>query len=455
MRNKMNRRSFIGATTAAMLGMPAATRAVEKTELPNIIFIMADDLGYADLGCYGQQNILTPNIDRLAAEGARFTQCYTGSPVCAPSRNVLMTGQHAGHTTVRGNHGINAPKHDGQEGRIPLKAADVTVAEVLKQAGYATAITGKWGLGEPGSTGLPNDHGFDEWLGYLNQDHAPDYYTDYLWRNKKKQVVEANLDGKREAYSCDLFNEFCLDFIRKNKDNPFFLYVPTTIPHAKLEVPSLEAYADKPWPEEAKTFAAMVSRIDGHVGKILDLLRELNLEQNTIVFFTSDNGSAKGWQGLFNSCGPLRDKKGSVYEGGIRCPMIVRWPGKIDAGKTSDAVWYFADVLPTLAEAAGVQAPENVDGVSVLPTLLGRPQQLDDRFLYWELPHRKRGLQQAVRWGDWKGVRVGLNGPLELYNLANDVGEKHNIANENSEVTARLTAFLNAARVPSPHWPRD
>lgn len=460
MPKELDRRSFLGAAAAALLGLPAMqgtahSRISRPLVRPNILFIMADDLGYADLGCYGQQQILTPNIDRLAAEGTRFTQCYTGSPVCAPSRSVLMTGQHTGHTTVRGNKGENTPKHDGQEGRIPLRKDDVTVAEVLKRAGYRTGITGKWGLGEPGSTGLPNDHGFDEWFGYLNQDHAPDYFTDYLWRNKKRQIIEENLGGKRGAYSCDLFTDFCLNFIRKNNKNPFFLYVPTTIPHAKLEVPSLGPYAYAPWTEEAKIFAAMVTRMDTHVGQIMALLHELNLEEKTVVFFTSDNGSALGWEGVFDSCGPLRNKKGSVYEGGIRCPMIVRWPGRIPAGRVSKAVWYFADLLPTAAALAGAQGPGHVDGINMLPTILGQTQPPPERFLYWEMHHGNRRFQQAARRGDWKAVRLGLDKPLELYNLAGDVGEKNDMAAMEPHVVAQFEAYLKTARTPSPHWPVD
>ena len=458
--HSLNRRRFLGASAAAFLGLPALQhnglcQASETSGRPNIIFIMADDLGYADLGCYGQQHIKTPNIDKLAAEGMRFTQCYAGAPVCAPCRSVLMTGQHTGHTRVRGNHGINTPKHDGQDGRIPLTPDDVTVAAALKEAGYATAITGKWGLGEPGSTGLPNDHGFDEWFGYLNQDHAPDYFTDYLWRNKERRTIGQNLDGKRKVYSCDLFTEFCLNFIRENKDNPFFLYYPTTIPHKKLEAPTLAPYEDKPWPDAAKTFAAMVTRMDYHVGQIMTLLKELDLDKKTIVFFTSDNGSAMGWEGMFDSCGPLREKKGSVYEGGIRVPMITRWPGRIPAGGTSDAIWYFADFLPTAAALARATSPRNVDGINVLPAILGEKAELPERYLYWELPHRTRGLQQAVRQDDWKGVRFGFDQPLELYNLKEDISERHNAAKQHSDIVGRMEAFLETAREPSPHWPVD
>ena len=425
---------------------------------PNIIFIMADDLGYADLGCYGQKLIKTPCVDRMAREGLKFTQCYTGAVVSAPSRSVLMTGQHTGHTRVRDNKGTNTPPHDGQKGRIPLRPEDFTVARLLQNAGYRTAITGKWGLGEPGSTGLPNDHGFDEWLGYLNQDHAPNYFTDFLWRNKKKQPIPENTGGKRKVYSHDLFTEFALEFIRKNKNRPFFLYVPYCIPHAKLEVPDLESYADKDWPEDAKIFAAMVTRMDRDVGRILDMVDEIGIEQKTIVFFCSDNGSARGWRGLFDSCGPLREKKGRVYEGGIRTPMVVRWPGRIPEGKTSEAVWYFADFLPTAAELAGVRPPENIDGISVAEAFYSAEpskklvRKLRNRFLYWEDPGKK-SFHQAVRHGDWKAVRLEQGKKLELYNLSKDVGETNDVAEKYPKIVKKIEQFLKTCRTDSIHWP--
>ena len=307
--NPISRRAFLGA-----LGLAAISRSRPEAETigprPNIIYVLADDLGYGDLGCYGQKKIQTPNFDRLAAEGTRFTDAYAGSVVCAPSRSVLMTGLHTGHTRIRGNSGHNAPRHDGEAGRIPLSAEDYTVAQLLKQAGYATAITGKWGLGEPGSTGLPNDHGFDEWLGYLNQNHAPEYFTDYLWRNKDKQIIPENLDGKREKYACDLFTDFAFDFIRQPRTNPFFLYLAYTIPHLKLEVPDLTPYADTDWSTEEKTFAAMVTRMDSYIGRLLDVLQEQQIDEKTIIIFTSDNGSSGTCKTFFERGGPLRDKKG-------------------------------------------------------------------------------------------------------------------------------------------------
>jgi arylsulfatase A-like enzyme len=320
----------------------------------------------------------------------------------------------------------------------------------LKRAGYATGITGKWGLGEPGSTGLPNDHGFDEWLGYLNQDHAPDYFTEFLWRNKEKMPLEGNRNNQQRQYSHDVLTEFALDFIRENRGGPFFLYVPYCIPHARYQIPSVAPYENEPWEDDAKVHAAMITRMDRDVGRILSLLKELDIDGGTIVFFCSDNGSARGWAGVFDSCGPLRAKKGSLHEGGIRTPMLVRWPGNTPAGKVSDVPWYFADVLPTLADLAGATPPDSIDGVSVLPTLLGRAQSID-RFLYWEKV--KSGvLWQAVRWGRWKALRKS-RGDLELYDVTRDIGETRNVAAGHAEVVARITEFLRNVRTETPHWP--
>jgi len=449
--------------TAAAIAVPGQTiarspvfsgRAKRK---PNIIFIMADDLGYADLGCYGQKLIQTPNIDKMASEGTRFTQCYAGSTVCAPSRCVLMTGLHTGHARIRDN----SPKVGGMleafgEGsrRLSLEAEDVTIAEVLKRAGYATGITGKWGLGEPNTDGVPTRHGFDEWLGYLNQNHAPYYYTTYLWHNEKKMPLKGNENGKRGQYTHDLFTNFALDFIRSHKDGPFFLYIPYCIPHRRLEIPSTEPYSDKPWPEKAKIYAAMITRMDKDVGRILNLLKELAIDENTIVFFTSDNGAegkAKGWRNLFQSCGLLRGAKSSPYEGGIRVPMIVRWPNHTPAGAVSEAVWYFADFMPTAAALAGARPPKNIDGINVLPALLGQNQDTADRFLYWEI--FGHGFKQMVRWRNYKAIRDGLGKPLELYDLKADIAEKNNIAAEKPNVVAKIEDYLKTARTGSPNWP--
>jgi len=453
--HNFTRREFIQASglAASSLLLSNCEHAVRinssDKRKPNIIFIMADDLGYGDLGCYGQQKIKTPNIDKLAQEGMRFTNCYAGSTVCAPSRSVLMTGQHTGHTRVRGNSGKVGGV--GPQKRVPLKPQDLTVAEILKQAGYVTGITGKWGLGEPDTTGVPNRQGFDEWLGYLNQRNAHSYYPPYLWRNEKKRILAGNQNGKRQQYTHDMFTKFALDFIQNYKTNPFFLYLPYTVPHSQYEIPSTEPYAEESWPKDGKVHAAMITRMDRDIGLIMALLKELGLDGRTIVFFCSDNGAAKRWDGLFDSSGPLRGHKRDMYEGGIRTPMIVRWPGKVAAGNTSDLVWYFADFLPTAAELAGVKAPKDIDGVSVLDTLLGAKQELSDRYLYWEF--FERGFNQAVRWRNWKAVRLGLDKPLELYDLSKDVSEKNNVARQYPDIAARFEAYLKQARTESPHWP--
>jgi len=444
----MNRRQFIGATGAAALAWPLRA-AGQGRRKPNIIWLMADDLGVYDVGCYGQKLIRTPYIGRLAAEGVRFTQCYAGSTVCAPSRSCLMTGLHTGHTTVRGNSAaVGGPP---PQRRIPLNADDLTVAEALKAAGYTTGIVGKWGLGEPGTPGIPNKQGFDFWFGYLNQRRAHEYYPDYLWRNTEK--VPLNQGGKKTDYSHDLMAEEALGFIRRSKDKPFFLYFTTTIPHAKFQVPSLEPYEDEPWPPEAKAYAAMVTRMDRDFGRVMALLKELGLDRDTIVFFTSDNGGypdGKARQ-MFKPMGPLRGQKGNLYEGGLRVPMIVRWPGRIAPGTTSDAVWAFWDFFPTACELAGVEPPKGIDGLSALPAIVGRDRKGPHEFLYWEF--RTRGFSQAVRWGRWKGIRNGTRAPLALYDLEADPGEKNNVAAAHPDVVARIEAFMARSRTPSEHWP--
>ena len=448
----MDRRDFLKIAGAGAAAANAARGALAREPMrkPNIIFIMADDLGYGDLGCYGQKVIKTPNIDRLAAEGMRFTHCYAGSTVCAPSRSVLMTGRHTGHTRVRGNFGKTGGV--GPRRRVPLKEEDVTVAEVLKRAGYVTGITGKWGLGEPGTTGVPNRQGFDEWLGYLNQRNAHSYYPPYLWRNEQKQMLEGNRNGKKGQYTHDMFTDFALGFVRRHAKRPFFLYLAYTIPHSKYEIPSVAPYERMRWKKDEKVHAAMVTHMDRDVGRIMALLKDRAVDGRTIVFFCSDNGAAKRWERRFDSSGPLRGAKRDMYDGGIRTPMIVRYPGKIAAGSESDLAWYFPDVLPTLAELAGVTTlPKSIDGVSVLPTLLGGKQDLRDRFLYWEF--FERGFQQAVRWRDWKAVRRSPGRPLELYDLAEDPSEKRNVAAEHPDIVAAIEEYLKTARTKSRNWP--
>jgi len=458
----MDRRTFLKGMTAGAAGVAMSSALAScmvnegnKDSKPNIIFIMADDLGYNDLGCYGQTKIQTENVDKMAAEGIRFMQCYAGNPVCAPSRNVLMTGQHNGHARIRGNMakvgGVLVTDNGPPQRRVSLEPEDFTVAELLKQSGYATGITGKWGVAEPGTNGVPNKKGFDEWFGYLNQRRAHTYYPPYLWRNEEKVILEGNKDDQRKQYSHDMFTEFALDFIRKNSDNPFFLYIPYTIPHVKYEIPSIEPYTDSPWSEDAKVHAAMVTRMDRDVGSIIALLKELDIDEQTIIFFCSDNGAARRWEGLFDSSGPLRGTKGTVYEGGLRTPMVVRWPGKIPGNAVSEAAWYFADFLPTVAELIGVKPPSNIDGVSVLPSIRGKEQDLSSRFMYWEF--FGGGFRQAVRIGDWKAIREGLDKPIELYNLTTDLGEENNVADQNPDVVGKIEEYLKTARTESEHWP--
>jgi arylsulfatase A-like enzyme len=412
---------------------------------------MADDLGYGDLGCYGQARIKTPQVDKLATEGMRFTQCYAGSTVCAPSRSCLMTGQHTGHTLVRGN------------ARIPLRQEDTTVAEVLKDAGYATGIVGKWGLGEPDTTGVPNRQGFDYWFGYLNQRNAHNYYPEYLWRNEERHPLPDNENDARGAYTHDLFTEDALRFIDDHRHHPFFLYLPYTIPHANnelgretgdgMEVPSQGDYAHADWPDVEKNTAAMISRLDSDVGRIMERLQDLGIDEDTVVFFTSDNGPHREGghdADFFDSRGPLRGIKRDLYEGGIRVPMIARWPGVIPRGVVSDTPWAFWDLLPTAADIAGAVPPEDVDGVSVLPALRGE-EQTPHEYLYWEF--YERGFDQAVRMGPWKGVRRSRNEDrLELYNLDDDIGETTDIAAEHPGIASRIAAVMREAHADNEHY---
>ena len=466
----MKRRDFLKAVglAASSIVMPGRSRTFGRSagkssvKKPNIIFILADDLGYGDLGCFGQKRIKTPNLDRMAEEGMRFIQHYAGSTVCAPSRCVLMTGLHTGHCLVRGN------------ARVPLRPSDVTVAKLLKKAGYATGIVGKWGLGEPGSTGIPNRQGFDYWFGYLNQRHAHNYYPAYLWRNEEKvqlknEVKSKNPPGgvatKKVEYSHDLFAKEALAFVERSKDNPFFLYMAFTIPHANndagkkgMEVPDYGIYKDEDWPEPQKGHAAMITRMDGDIGKLFAKLKELGIDDNTFVFFSSDNGPHRegGNNPDFNdSNGPLRGIKRDLYEGGIRVPTLARWPGKIKPGSETDHISGFWDFLPTCAELAGFRAPDGIDGISMVPTLLGKSKkQKKHKFLYWEF--HEQGKKQAVRMGDWKGVRLNAakkpDGPIELYNLKTDIGEKNNIADKHPDIVAKIEGYMKTARVPSKDW---
>jgi arylsulfatase A-like enzyme len=424
---------------------------------------MADDLGYAEVGSYGQEQIRTPNLDEMAREGMRFTSVYSGSQVCAPCRSVLMTGQHTGHTRVRQNSGLTGGVPDEMTGRghrIPLLDEDFTVAEMMKEAGYVTGLTGKWGLGEAGSSGEPNRQGFDEFYGFLNQNHADLYYTDYLWRDGKRDSIPENRNGAEQVYVHDLFTGNAIDFIRRHRKEPFFLYLAYTIPHFNIEVPELEPYArDADWSEPQKILASMITRMDRDVGRIRDELKRLGLQENTLVFFTSDNGPAigkrvPGRDTLFNSKSPFKGAKGDLDEGGIRVPMIVSWPGKVPAGRVSEQPWYFADVMPTLAEVIGNSIPGNTDGISVLPLLTDEHHILPERFMYWENP--RMGLDQTVRYGQWNIRRTGGDGvPLALYNLEEDPGQEDDISSAHPDIVAMFEAYLKNARTESPYWPLE
>ena len=453
------------------LGAPPA---ISVSPRPNLIFILADDLGYGDLGCYGQKRIQTPHLDRMAREGLRFTQFYAGCTVCAPSRSVLMTGQHMGHTYVRGNAGRDVSIQS-------LRPEDVTVAEVLKQAGYATALCGKWGLGDdvPGNTGLPNDQGFDFFYGYLNQVHAHNYYPEFLWKNKEKvrlrnRVVRspraygAFRGGhavERVDYSHDLIMEQALAFVRAHAKQPFFLYLALTIPHANnegtratgngQEVPDYGPYADRPWKDPDKGYAAMVTRMDADVGRLLDELKKLGIAERTLVIFSSDNGPHReGGQNpeLFDSNGPLRGMKRALYEGGIRVPTIAWWPGTVPAGSVSDHVAYFGDFMATAAELSGVPVPNPNDSISFVPTLIGKPDhQQKHAYLYWEF--YEQGSKQAVRAGKWKAIRKPMfDGQTELYDLESDLGETRDLASQHPDVVRRLEKLMDEAHTDNPNW---
>ncbi len=434
--------------------------AVGDESRPNILLIMADDLGYGDLGCYGQQRILTPHIDRLAAEGSRFTQVYAGSTVCAPSRCSLMTGKHNGHTRVRDNipHGVF------------LQDSDVTIAEVLKSAGYRTGAIGKWSLGVHGSEGKPNDQGFDDWLGHLDQDQAHFYYPHYLWDNDRVRLLPGNRGEMKKQYTQDLFTERALQFLdgSRKSQQPFFLYVAYTIPHfsdypghmpESQIVPSDAPYSDRDWPQVEKNYAAMVTMLDRDVGHILGRLEELDLLSNTLVLFTSDNGPCGGASrahkpAFFKSAGGLRGLKRDVYEGGIRVPMIIRWPGHVPAGRTSDDVWAFWDLMPTLAEFGGTKAPKNIDGISMVPAILGLPQLNQHEYLYWDYGHVRGRFHQAVRMRNWKGVRYnGQGNPIELYDLVVDPAEERNIADAHPKIVADIERILEEAFSPTSDYP--
>jgi arylsulfatase A-like enzyme len=467
---------YLPVALCASYALASCAGAGDKEKLPNIIYILADDLGYGDLSCFGQQRFSTPNIDRLAAEGIKFTQHYTGCTVSAPSRSSLMTGQHTGHTPVRGN------KNWKPEGNWPLKSEAVTIPELLKAEGYTTGAFGKWGLGYIETEGDPNAQGIDEFYGFNCQTLAHNYYPDHLWHNHEKIILHENDSGKTGAYSADLIHKAALQFIDKNKDKPFFLFYPTTIPHAELFAKeeymkmfrgkfdpekSFKGVDDGPnfrlgpygsQPEAHAAFAAMIKQLDDYVGEIFEKLRTTGIEKNTIVIFASDNGphrEAGADPDYFDSNGELRGYKRDMYEGGIRTPMLVRWPGKVKPGTVTDHVSAFWDVLPTLVEIAGAKVPSNIDGISFLPTLTGKKNQKEHEYLYWEF--HEQGGKMAVRMGNWKAVKLNIDKDIEfqteLYDLSNDMGETKNIARARPDILVKMEEIMKQAHIPSEDFP--
>lgn len=444
-------------------------------EKPNIIFIMADDLGYGDLGCYGQKKILTPQIDKMASEGMLFTDFYAGNTVCAPSRYSLITGKHPGNAYVRGNFEIGHAR--SFLGQLPIPEGEISIFEMVKQAGYITATYGKWGVGRAESSGAPDKKGVDDFFGFNCQRHAHTYYPRYLEGNRGEKIwLDGNDRGDGgEQYAHDLFTEKAIDFIKQNKAKPFLLYLPYTVPHTPFMVPDLGIYENKNWDENHKKQAAMITRLDKDVGRILELLKELKIDDNTIVFFTSDNGAhgQGGTLDFFESSGSLRGIKRDLYEGGIRTPMIVRWPDKIKAGSISDHVGAFWDIMPTFADLTGTKLPDETDGISFLPELLDKLQPTHE-FLYWEFfgtnyqwtPESKIPRNwlknQAVRLGKWKAVRHNLQdnlvqgpakfSPIELYNLESDISERNDVADKHPEIVKYISGFMKASHSPTEHF---
>jgi arylsulfatase A-like enzyme len=458
--SRLRRTCCCGAALLATFANGIAI-AQEAGTPPNIVLIVADDLGYGDLSCYGQSTLKTPNIDRLAAEGMRFTDFYAGSTVCAPSRCVLMTGLHTGHCYIRGNSKQN------------LRGGDVTIAEMLKRAGYSCGGYGKWGLGHENSGGLPTLQGFDDFYGYFDQTHAHNYFPTFLMRGAKREPLDnvvpnegpegSGVATERKQYSHDLIFDQAVAFLERSREKPFFLYMPVTIPHANneagragMEISDVGRFAKEDWPDSEKGFAAMMQRLDSDVGTLLDMLEALNLTGNTFVFFTSDNGPHK--EGghdpeFFDSNGPLKGTKRDLTEGGIRVPFLARCPGRIAAGSVSHQPAYLGDLFATFCDLAGAKTFPGLDSVSIAPTLLGRPKdQGQHAYLYWEF--HERGFSQAVRHGEWKAIRSGgEKGRVELYNLVDDAGEMTDISKTETKMARQMAAFMDEAHVPSLEWP--
>ncbi len=447
----MNMKSILGALLCSIVG---AVFAAEPGPRPNVIYIMADELGYYEPGFMGGRNIQTPNLDRMAADGILFNNLFAGSSVCAPTRGCILTGKHSGHTSVRANGG-----------GTPLRAEEETIASVLKKRGYATGGFGKWGCGGRDSTGVPEKHGFDTFLGYYDQVHAHTYYPPYLIRNSEEVPLAGNSGGSAgQTYSHYVIHDGAVKFIREHSKEPFFAYLPYTPPHGNFNIPDSDPawalYKDKPWSEDARRYAAMVTMMDRQVGEILALLKELGIDDNTLVFFSGDNGGNDYFKSAGHPRGvhsankhprtgvEYRGTKGTLYEGGLRVPFIARWPGKIVPGRVSDYLGYFPDMLPTIAEVAGATAPADVDGLSILPELIGESaagrKQAQHEYLYWEISG-----WTAIRQGTWRAVKPKPNAAWELYDLAADPSESKNLADAKPDVLAKLTALATKAHEPA------
>lgn len=455
---------------AALISNAMSLRAQQQ---PNVVFILADDLGYGDLGCYGQKVIKTPNIDKLAAQGIRFTQFYAGTSVCAPSRAALMTGLHTGHTPVRGNFEVEP------EGQFPLPDSTFTIAEMFKRAGYVTGIFGKWGLGYPGSSGDPNNQGFDEFFGYNCQRQSHNFFPDHLWNNGKR-IELSNTLIQQQQYAPELIQQQALKFLSANRQKPFFVYLAYTLPHAGLQLPKGDrlfekfkseideepkavplawngvSYQPQAYPKAA--YAAMVSKLDEYVGEVVEKLKELGIAKNTLIVFTSDNGPHREGGNIpehFNSNGGLRGIKRALYEGGIREPMIVNWPGVIKKGTESGFTGALWDFMPTFADIVGQRALVTTDGVSILPTLTGKGKQEQHSHLYWEF-HEDGGVQ-AVRMGDWKGVRHDVkrtkSPSLQLFNLTKDPHEANDVSKANLKIVKQITLIMEQEHVENKDFP--
>jgi arylsulfatase A-like enzyme len=433
----------------ALLAVAPFALASAASTPPSLVFILADDLGLGDVGCYGGKMIPTPNIDKLAAEGLRFLNAYSASAVCAPTRCGLITGKHMGHATRRANGSRN--------GLIPLPDEEITVAELLKSAGYAVGGFGKWGLGNPGTVGVPEKQGFDLFYGYYDQTHAHNYFPAFLIRNSQDVPMPGGngvpgKPGKGDAYTPDLITAETLKFIEQNKARPFLCYAAWTLPHGNFEIPDFSAFADRPWPQPVKIHAAMIARLDADIGRLMQKLKDTGLDEKTLVIFTSDNGADGPGRTIFNGTAGLRGWKRHLYEGGIRAPMIARWPGVIKPRTTTDLLCSQVDFLATACDLAGVKPPSQTDGLSFAPTLRGQPQTAKHEALYWEIYEGPAPFQQAVRLGPWKGYRTSLKGPLELYDLPRDPTESTDVAAANPDVVKRIAAIMASEHVPNPNW---